>query len=504
MKMFIAESIKLLDKYTIEHEPISSVDLMERAATAIADAVIRLHPDASAPVAVFAGCGNNGGDALAVARMLFERGYSVEVWSVNPNDSMSPDCSENFQRLCGTGAKIHCVTGEFNESLLSKDTLIIDGLFGSGLNRPLSDVFSRIVRYINKSGCTVYSIDVPSGLMCEDNADNSPDDIVCADITFTLQFPKLSFLFAENERYIGRFEILDISLLPEAVDRMETEYFMTEFEDVRALFHPRSKFAHKGNFGRALLVAGSQGMAGASVLAARAALRSGVGTLTLCLPHCNNVVAQCAVPEAMTLPDVCETHLSTSVATERFSAVAIGPGIGRHHDTEHALLQFIDTASSPMVLDADALNIVSSNIDYLFRLPKGTVITPHPTEFDRLAGHSESSYERLQKARAFAQKYKLVVVLKGAYTAVVSDSCECYFNTTGNPGMATAGSGDVLTGIILALLSQGIEPLSAARLAVYVHGLAGDVCAKKMGQTALMSGDIVEALPDAWRFFEDI
>ncbi|MBQ7878485.1 MAG: NAD(P)H-hydrate dehydratase [Bacteroidaceae bacterium] len=502
MKIFPASTLKYLDAYTIEHEPISSVDLMERAAMAVTKAVLRRYSDDSVCFAVFAGCGNNGGDAFAVARMLLKKGYAVDVWSVNPEERMSPDCYENFQRLIRMGVVVNEIRKDFVEPSFSNGTIIIDGLFGSGLNRPLAGVCSDVVRWINRSGSKVCSIDIPSGLMCEENMDNSHDNIVRADATFTLQFPKLSFLFAENEKYVGELEVLDISLSPEGIKQARTVYNTTRLEDVQAMFAPRCKFAHKGNFGRALLVAGSYGMAGASVLAAKAALRSGVGTLTVCLPRCNNVVMQCSVPEAMTLPDSCETNISAAVDTKRFSAVAIGPGLGRHSATEKALLQYIADASSPMVLDADALNILSGSTCNLDRLPEGCVITPHPAEFDRLVGHCCSSYERLQKARAFAQKYNLVVVLKGAYTAVVSPTGDCYFNTTGNPGMATAGSGDVLTGVVLALLARGTDSLNAARIAVYVHGLAGDISARKTGHTALVAGDIVEALPDAWKIIE--
>lgn len=501
MKIFPTASIKRIDAYTIEHEPIPSLLLMERAAAAITAAVKEYCPQG--PFAIFAGPGNNGGDALAVARMLAVAGRSVSVWLVAPGGRLSPDCEANLHSLQAMAAgnfalNLRRVDSSFEVPQLQQGTIIVDGLFGSGLSRPLGGVFATVVQFINSSGCKVVAIDIPSGLMGEDNSNNNPQNIVRACLTLTLQFPKLSMLFAENEQFVGRFKVLDISLSREAMDIEESPYSIISPTDVSALVRPRRKHAHKGDFGRALLVAGSRGMAGASILSARAALRSGVGLLTVAVPACNNIILQESVPEAMTLPDACDTHIATPVDTARFTAVAVGPGLAQHPATEEALLQMVRCCKVPMVIDADALNILARNREVLENIPQGSIITPHIGEFTRLAGECSSSYIRLQRAIEFAREYNVCVVLKGAYTAVISPQGSCSFNSSGNAGMATGGSGDVLTGVLLALLARGYSATDAARLGVYLHGAAGDLAAAKVGETSLVASDIVDALPACW------
>ncbi len=502
MKIFPTASIKRIDAYTIEHEPVPSLLLMERAAAALTKAILAAAPNGS--FAVFAGAGNNGGDALAVARMLAVAGRMVAVWLVAPSGRLSPDCEANLRSLQamqggGFALSLNIVEGEFAEPVIASDAIIVDGLFGSGLTRPLEGLCAGVVRFIN--GCTnrVFAIDIPSGLMGEDNGGNIAENIVCAAKTFTLQFPRLSMLFAENARFVGDFEVLDIALSREAMEQEPSPYYITERVGVAPLVEKRDKHSHKGDYGRALLVAGSEGMAGASVLAARAALRSGVGLLTLSVPGVNNEIVQRCVPEAMTQPDCCPSHISAPPVCDRYTAVAVGPGLGRHSDTVKALLEFIGNCRVPMVVDADALNILSCHKEYFARLPQGSIITPHIGEFTRIAGECVNSYERLQRAREFAQENNICVVLKGAYTAVVTPEGDCFFNTTGNPGMATGGSGDVLTGVLLALLARGMRSGDAARLGVFVHGAAGDLAACNVGETALIASDIVDALPSCWK-----
>ena len=303
---------------------------------------------------------------------------------------------------------------------------------------------------------------------------------------------------------MGEWQVLDIGLSEEAMAEKRTPWQMQDEESMGGLLKPRARFAHKGDFGRALLIAGSQGMAGASVLAAKAAMKSGVGLLTVHLPFCNNLVMQTAVPEAMTHIDYSETCFSEWVEAEKMQAVAVGPGLGQRPETEGALLDQIENTLCPMVVDADALNILAAHRSELGHLPKGSLITPHPGEMDRLIGRCQSGYERLMKAMELARKAQIHIVLKGAYTAIIAPNGHCWFNTTGNPGMATAGSGDVLTGVILALLAQGYDTLTAARLGVYVHGLAGDLAAKKEGEIGMTASTIVEALPYAWRMVQQL
>ena len=501
MKFFNTPLIKAIDAYTIEHEPVASIDLMERAARALAAAILERYAGRS--FAVFAGPGNNGGDGLAVARMLQGAGCDVAVWLINPKGKLSPDCAVNLERLQAAGVPVTEVADAFIMPALAADVVVIDALFGSGLDRPVvNGVFANVIRGIDACSNDVVAIDMPSGLL---GGDNEPalQLIVLATLTLTLQFPKLSQLFAENEMFVGELQILDIQLSQCAIDETPSPFFFTCKDDVLPLMKSRAKHAHKGCFGRALLVAGSMGMAGASVLAARASLRSGVGLLTVHVPSCNNPVVQVAVPEAMTSIDSNECCFSDSIDTARYTAVGVGPGLGQSAESEAALLALIDSCKAPMVLDADALNILARNPKYMQRLPQGSVITPHVGEFARLFGETDSSYVRLQAAQAYAMTFGVTIVLKGAYTVVVTQLGTMHFNSTGNPGMATGGCGDVLTGCILALLAQGYAAPDAARLAVYAHGLAGDIAACEKGQMALVAGDIVDCLPRAWRSLEE-
>ena len=500
MKFFCTSAVRELDAYTIEHEPISSIDLMERAARALTAAILERY--AGCRFAVFAGPGNNGGDGLAVARMLHDAGCCVAVWLIKPKGKLSSDCAVNLERLQMIDVAVNEVRGAFEMPVLGKDTVIIDALFGSGLRTHVSgSLFADVIERINASGCRVVAVDMPSGLLGEDNHPLT-GVVVSATDTLTLHFPKLSLLMPENAPFVGNISILDIGLSQEWIDREPSPLHFIDKKEIKALLRPRTKHAHKGNFGRALLVAGSKGMAGASVLAARAALRSGVGLLTVHLPACNNTIVQTAVPEAMTSIDNNNSCFSDKIDSSKYNAIAVGPGLGQRKESEEALYNIIKSSSAPLVLDADALNILSRNKEWLSLLPKGSVFTPHPGEAERLFGKFADRYATIGAVREMASKYNIVILLKGAYTTVVAPDGNIYFNSTGNPGMATGGSGDVLTGIILALLAQGYEGVDAARIAAYMHGLAGDLAVSELGETALVAGDIVNYLPKAWLSFE--
>lgn len=501
MKFFYTAQVKELDAYTIEHEPIASVDLMERAARALTAAVLDRCPGCG--FAVFAGPGNNGGDGLAMARMLAAEGHSVAVWMINPKGKFSPDCAVNLERLKNTTVSVVEVKDVFSMPVLDKDTVIIDALFGSGLNKHVSgSVFADVINGINTSGCRVVAVDMPSGLLGENN---HPLEgvVVSATDTLTLHFPKLSLLMPENAPFVGKISILDIGLSQEWIERESSPLHFTDEKEIKALLRPRTKHAHKGNFGRALLVAGSRGMAGASVLASRAALRSGVGLLTVHVPACNNPIVQVAVPEAMTSIDSNDCCFSDKVDSSKYNAVAVGPGLGQCKESEEALYNLIKNSSAPLVLDADALNILSRHKEWLSLLPKGSLLTPHPGEAERLFGRFADRYATIGAVRETARKYDVVILLKGAYTTIVAPDGNIYFNSTGNPGMATGGSGDVLTGIVLALRAQGYNSVDAARIAAYIHGLAGDLAVAEIGETALVAGDIVNYLPKAWLSFRE-
>lgn len=498
MKIFPSIQIKQLDAYTIEQEPIASIDLMERAATALTGAIMKYRGNET-PVVVFAGPGNNGGDALAVSRLLGERGYNVKAYLFNTSEHLSEDCATNRDRLLeNCNVEFTEVTSKFEPPVLDKDCLVIDGLFGSGIKKALSGGFAAVVNYINTSPSTVVSIDLPSGLMCEDNTYNIRNHIIRADKTLSLQLPKLSFFFAENADYLGEWELLDIGLSQKGIEGTFTTWYFTEEEDIRKLIKPRKRFDHKGNYGHALLIAGSYGMAGASVLAAKACLRTGAGMVTVHAPLKNNDILQTAVPEAIVRHDVHEFCFSMPVYPDNYTAVAIGPGLGQSEETAAALIEQIRLCQEPMVLDADALNILAVHRNAMNSIPRGSILTPHPKELERLVGKCESSFLRLTKARDLATTYKIFVVLKGAYTVIATPEGNCYFNPTGNPGMATAGSGDVLTGVLASLLAQGYTPEESCRLGVYLHGLAGDLAKEKLGERGLIASDIAENLPAAW------
>ena len=499
MKILSSTQLKELDKYTMEQEPIASIDLMERASCKLTEAIVRRW-DASHRVVVFAGPGNNGGDALAVARMLSQRDYHVEVFLFNTKGKLSEECQTNLERLktCGS-IYLTEISTQFNPPELTEQHLVIDGLFGTGLNKPLSGGFAAVVKYINASRATVVAIDVPSGLMGEDNTYNIRPHIVHADVTLSIQLPKLSFLFPENEDIVGEWELLDISLKQSFVDAAESPYSILEESDIRTIVKPRKRFAHKGTFGHGLLIAGSYGMAGASILSAKACLRSGIGLLTVHVPIHNHDLLQTTVPEAIVQTDVHERYFAEPADLRKYKALAIGPGLGQEEDTALAMLEQIQGSMIPVILDADAINILSTHRNWLSRLPKRCILTPHLGELERLTGKCMDTYERLTKVKELAAYLQSYIIVKGAWTAIVTPEGNCHFNPTGNPGMATAGSGDVLTGILLALLAQGYTQEEACKLGVYVHGLAGDIAADRMSEIAMTSGDIVEALPAAWK-----
>lgn len=499
MKILSSTQLKELDKYTMEQEPIASVDLMERAAQALTDSIANRW-DTSHPIIVFAGPGNNGGDALAVARMLSQKNYHIEVFLFNIKGRLSEECQTNLHRLKTCGSIYFTeITTEFNPPTLTENHLIIDGLFGTGLNKPLSGGFAAVVKYINASKATIVSIDIPSGLMGEDNTYNIRQHIVHADVTLSIQLPKLSFLFPENESIVGEWELLDIGLKQSFIDVAESPYFIMEENQIRSIIKPRKRFAHKGTYGHGLLIAGSYGMAGASILAAKACLRSGVGLLTVHTPIHNHDLLQTTVPEAIVQTDIHEHYFAEPVDLGKYKALAIGPGLGQEEDTALAMMEQIQGCNIPVILDADAINILSSHRNWLSRLPKQSILTPHLGELERLIGKCMDTYERLVKTKELAAYLQSYIIVKGAWTTLVTPEGNCYFNPTGNPGMATAGSGDVLTGILLALLAQGYTQKEACQLGVYVHGLAGDIAAEEMSQISMTSSDIIHSLPQAWK-----
>lgn len=501
MKLPNAYQLKELDAYTIQQQDIKSIDLMEHAASRVADYMQYRYFNLEVPIVVFSGPGNNGGDGLALARLLDKANYKhIQVFLFNTNNSLSEDCKTNAERL-----KEECPNVQFTEIQqqfeapeLSNDTIIIDALFGTGLNKPLGGGYAALVKFINASQAKVISIDMPSGLMCEDNTYNSPSAIVRATCTLTLGLPKLAQILPDNQQYVGKVVVVGLDLCYEKLDEMSIPYQIICPSDIKALLKERPSFGHKGTFGNALLIAGKYGMAGAAVLAAKACLKCGVGKTTIHTPVRNNDILQISVPEAVLHHDEDENVFTNPVKTEEFDALAIGPGIGTEKRTALAFIEQASHADSPMVIDADGINILGSHKGWISQIPQNTIFTPHAKEMQRLGICNSDSYSVLLEAINMAKQHQFYICLKGHYTAICTPKGEVYFNPTGNSGMATAGSGDVLTGVILALLAQKYSVKDACLLGVYLHGLAGDIAAKQLGEHSVVATDIINFLPNAF------
>ncbi len=495
LKIFSTEQVRNADAYTIANEPIASTDLMERAATACYERIkAGLNKDFNR-VLIYCGPGNNGGDGLAIARMLWRDGTDV-VAVVDAEAEPTPDNSINLERYQKSGG----ITATLSEKpAITTDDLVIDAIFGSGLSKPVKGKWADIIAEINESKTIVVSIDIPSGLFADKPSDPGAGAIVKADHTLSLQFPKLAFMFAENDEFAGLWEVIDIGLHKGLIESEKSKDFMVTLDDIRLIVKPRKKFSHKGSYGHALLITGSQGKTGAAVLASRACLRSGAGLVTAHVPSGSAGILQTAVPEAMVSADIWEDAFTTLPQLDRYTAIGCGPGVGLAAKSQNALKLLIQETQVPLILDADALNILSENKTWLGFLPQGTILTPHPKEFERLAGKIVNSFDRLEVLRKFSARFRCYVVLKGANTVIATPRGDCYFNPTGNPGMATGGSGDVLTGIITGLAAQGYSQLESCLLGVYLHGLAGDIAASKSGCEALIAGDIIEKMGKAWK-----
>lgn len=493
LKILSTTQIKSLDEYTIRHEPIASIDLMERACHAFVS-WFTLHFDIAKRVGIVCGAGNNGGDGLGIARLLSEWGFPIKVWIVRGSVPESPDFKINLQRL-NERIEISEIFTESEQGLFINQNILIDAIFGSGLSRPPEGIYAQVIRCINKTQAIRVAVDIPSGLMADKP---SVGEIIQAHHTVTFQLPKLSFLLPENGPFVGEWHIVNIGLSREFIEQTESNYFLIEKSDIKVALHKRSKFSHKGNFGHALLIAGSYGKMGAAILSARAAMRSGVGLLTVHVPACGYEIIQTSVPEAMASVDSSDALLSLIPKTENFNAVGIGPGIGQEKQTIKALAELLETVGKPIVLDADAINILAGNKQLIQLIPKGGILTPHPKEFERLVGSWSTDFERLEKQLEFSKKTSTVVLLKGAHTSISTQEGKVYFNNTGNPGMATGGSGDVLTGLVTGLLAQGYTSEESALLGAWIHGLAADCAVKGVGEQALIASDIIDSLPESF------
>ncbi len=489
MKILTTEQIREADRFTIENEPVSSVNLMERAAGAIAGWFSGNVP-VDEQIMIFAGPGNNGGDGLALGRLLKDRGYSPRIYLMTSSTGFSSDTSVNLERLKAMNLPPEILATEEDLPGITPSCLVVDALFGTGLSRPLKGFPAKIIDHINASGAKVVSVDVPSGLFGDDNRKNTGGSIIRASHTLSFQVPRLAFMFAENEVFTGRWEVLPIGLHEKFLNDINTSMHYADTALVKNMIKSRKVFSHKGDNGHCLLISGSRGKMGAAVLAAEACLRTGTGLLTVHVPSTGCGIMQTAIPEAMLSLDISASCFTDLPALDRFDAIGAGPGTGTGIKTSKALKHLLQSARVPVVLDADAINIISHNKEWLKLVPENSVLTPHPGELDRLAGQHKTGHDRLVSQIELASKYKIIIVLKGAFTSTVTPSGEIFFNGSGNPGMATAGSGDVLTGIILSLLGQRYTPASAAITGVHLHGLAGDYACSLSSEESMIARDI--------------
>jgi hydroxyethylthiazole kinase-like uncharacterized protein yjeF len=494
MKILTARQTAELDSYTIKNESVSSIDLMERAALAFTMWFTANYPDFP-KIFIFCGPGNNGGDGLAIARLLIRRKYNLAVYVIK-SEKYSPDFMLNKERLEELCA-IQYINTPANIPLIPFSAIIIDAIFGSGLNKKPEGIFEECINAINKSNAEVISVDIASGLF----ADKVTEGTVIIEPKFTIsfQFPKLAFLLPQNEKYTGIWHIANIGLSKEFIKKTETPFFYTDKNTIKGWIKKRKRFSHKGTYGKSLIIGGSYGMMGAVILAAKACLKSGTGLCKTYIPECGYEILQISVPENMVLTDPSFRAVTEIPELKSYNAIGVGPGLSESEETKLALSDLFKTATIPLVIDAGALNLMASDKTLLNHIPAHSILTPHPKEFERLTGPATDDFHRLDLLKELAIKINCFIILKGAFTVVCTPMGEFHFNSTGNPGMAKAGSGDVLTGIITSLLSQGYEPFKAALLGVYIHGFAGDSAKQKYGEASLVATDIIDAIADFYK-----
>lgn len=496
MKILSTSQIREADKYTIENEPIASSDLMERAVKAMFEAIAnRFSTDAS--FSIYCGKGNNGGDGLGLARYLSDAGYSVHVFIVEHSENASADFEINRERL---PARI-TVTSVYPDHIWEEPgpgSIVIDAMLGSGLTRPLEGLLSDMVYHLNKTPEYKIAIDIPTGLFADNNEDNDLERILRCDWTLSLQLPKLSFYHRSTRVFPGEVSILDIGISSDFIDEADTYNYLFDYADAQGIFKPRPRHSFKSDYGHAFLFAGSRGSMGAAIMSGEACQRTGAGLLTICSPGVGLNPLQISLPEAMVFTDGHEEKLTSMPDLSRATVVGIGPGIGTHQATARLLKMLIQDAGLPIVMDADALNILAENPTWLSFLPPNTILTPHPGEFRRLVGAKSLDDDYLEKLIDFSRRNRVITVLKDSITTIAAPSGELWFFDVGSAALASAGSGDVLTGVILGLLSSGYAPLEAAQLGVYLHGEAGRIAGEIHGLESTLARDVIACLGDAF------
>lgn len=496
MKIFTAEKIKEADEFTIKNEPVSSISLMERAAAKCTDWILQNCKN-HMKFAVFCGNGNNGGDGFAIARTLYQKGCNVDVFIDFSNEIFSDDAQINHKRLKEFSGISVFNFKDVDSIEFDHETVIIDALFGTGLSRKLDGIYVEIIEKLNKLNQVKISVDVPSGLF-SDKISGEAQAIFKADYTLTFQFWKRSFLHPETGKFTGKVVILDIDLNKEYIEKTDSDYFVIDDKMITEIFQPRNDFAHKGTYGKATIVAGSYGKMGAAVLSTKSALKTGSGLTFTVSPNCGYDILQTVCPEAMFISGG-EKYVD-NIEIQKDSVYGIGPGLGTESQTEQALLQFLKKSENSLMLDADALNIISKSQDHINAVPKNSVITPHPKEFERLFGSTENSFERLELARKKANELQIYIVLKDHHTQIITPEGRVFYNITGNAGLAKGGSGDILTGIITSLLAQKYSQKNACILGVWLHGKAADFAAEKFSKESMLPTDVIDELGNAFLY----
>ena len=491
MKILSAVQIREADSFTIEKENISSIDLMERASTAFCEKFESLFQ--SPAVKIFCGIGNNGGDGLAIARLLKEKNYSVEIFIAGDVNYATKDFKINLERVkreCD--CPVNYLSQHSQLPQIEKSDIVIDAIFGTGLNRPIEGWMNDLVRHINNSEGKIVSVDVPSGLFTDAS---TTGECIHASTTISFQLPKLMFLFPQSYEAVGEFHLVDIGLSDEFISNAATKEFLTDEKMIHGIYKPRKKFANKGTYGHAVLIGGEKGKSGAVWMASLACLRAGAGLVSMQLLDRTQQNSQPQFPELMIW--------NAKDDLKKINAIGIGCGLGTSAQSVKVFESYLQKFKSPMVIDADGINLLSQNKNLIPKIPEQSILTPHVKEFERLIGKVKDDFDRWQKQKAYSEKNKIFVVLKGAHTCITTPGGESYFNNTGSPGMATGGSGDVLTGIITGLLAQHYSPLEACLFGVYIHGLAGDIAAKKLSEEAMIAGDIIDSLGEAFKRIKD-
>lgn len=497
MKILSRAQVYEADAITAQRQKITSTELMERAGIQLFNWLHVRMQGAQVPIHIFCGIGNNGGDGLVLGRHLINHGYNVKVFVVNYSNKRSKDFLINYDLIKQASKKWPTLLEENSGlPLIHKDDIIIDAVFGIGLNRPADAWVKKLFQHFKVSGAFTVSVDIPSGLFT-DKVPSDTDGVVYANHTLSFQAPKLIFFLPQTAKYTVQWEVLDIGLDAQYLYEVETEAELIGKMEAMVMYKPREKFSHKGTYGHVLFVGGSYGKVGAAMLSSKASISSGGGLVTALVPKCGYIPFQSSLPEAMVITDKNENHLTKIAFDIKPTVLAMGPGMGMHTETLSAFENFLKENKWPLVIDADALNMVSDNIALLKWLPENTILTPHAKELERLIGSWENDFDKLQKAKAFSKKHKIILVLKGANTITVYGN-KLYVNSTGNPGMATAGAGDVLTGIIAGLRAQGYDPLTASVFGVYLHGRAGDLAAAVIGYNAVLASHLIDFLSDAY------